>query len=125
MEKTICIDGQDYKFKATAATPRVYRLAFGRDIYLDTTQLFEEMSSEQPLSVESLNTFENIAFCMNSQAEGREMKRESIEKDMSDWLDQFETFSIYKILPQLIELWKLNTEQSVNPKNQAARPSDQ
>ena len=80
MEKTICIDGQDYKFKATAATPRVYRLAFGRDIYLDANKLFEDMSSEQPMSVESLNAFENIAFCMNSQAEGRELKRESIEK---------------------------------------------
>jgi hypothetical protein len=125
MEKTICIDGQDYKFKATAATPRVYRLAFGRDIYLDTTQLFEDMSSDKPLSVESLNAFENIAFCMNSQAEGRELKRESIEKDMNEWLDQFETFSIYKILPQLIELWKLNTEQTVKPKNQVARPNDQ
>lgn len=116
MEKTIVIDGKEMKFKATAATPRVYRQAFGRDIYIDAQSLYKSMDAGVDLSVDSLNAFENIAFCMNSQAEGRELKRESIEKDMEEWLEQFETFSIYKILPQLIELWKLNTEQKSVPK---------
>ena len=33
-----------------------------------------------------------------------------------DWLDQFNTFSIYEILPQIIELWGLNVEQQVASK---------
>jgi hypothetical protein len=33
-----------------------------------------------------------------------------------DWLDQFNTFSIYEILPQIIELWGLNVEQQVTSK---------
>lgn len=124
MEKTIVIDGKELKFKATAATPRVYRQAFGRDIYIDAQMLFEAISKEESFSVEVLNAFEDIAFCMNSQAEGRELKRESVEKEMDEWLENFETFSIYKILPQLIELWQLNTEQKSTPKKEAARQND-
>lgn len=125
MEKAISIDGIVVNFKATASTPRVYRQAFGRDIYVDMTRLFEEMSSDEDMSADSLFAFENMAFCMNSQAEGRELKRETVEKDMEEWLDQFSTFSIYRIIPQLMDLWRLNTEQTVKPKNQVARPKDQ
>ena len=125
MEKTITIDGQNIKFKATASTPRVYRQAFGRDIYLDMTSLYEAMSKGEELSVSNLEAFENMAFCMYAQAEGIELKREIIEKEMTDWLDRFSTFSIYKIVPELMDLWRLNTEQTVKPKNQVARPKDQ
>lgn len=125
MEKTITIDGKDYKFKATASTPRVYRQAFGRDIYVDITTLITGFNSDEDLPISALDAFENVAYCLNSQAEGRELKRESIEKDMNEWLDQFDTFSIYKILPQLMELWRLNTEQTSTPKNQVARQKDQ
>lgn len=125
MEKAISIDGMVVNFKATAATPRVYRQAFGRDIYLDMNRLFEEMSTDSDISMESLEAYENMAYCMNSQAEGRPLKRETIEEDMAEWLDQFATFSIYKIIPQLMDLWKLNTEQTVKPKNQPARQKDQ
>lgn len=116
MEKTINIDGKDIKFKATAATPRVYRQSFGRDIYLDTQKLWADMESDSDISVDSLNAFENIAFCMAMQAEGIKLEREEIADKMDEWLDQFDTFSIYRILPQLIELWRLNTEQTITPK---------
>ena len=125
MEKTITIDGKDYKFKATASTPRVYRQALGRDIYVDISSLISAIGTDEDLPISALDAFENVAFCLNSQAEGRELKRESIEKDISEWLDQFETFSIYRILPQLMELWRLNTEQTVEPKNQVARPNEE
>lgn len=125
MEKSIEIDGKVVKFKATAATPRVYRQAFGRDIYLDLTTLYENIRKSDDLSVESLEIFENVAFCMNAQAEGRELKRENVETEMENWLDTFSTFSIYKIVPELMELWRINTEQSVQPKNQVARQNDQ
>lgn len=125
MEKTIIIDGQEIKFKATASTPRVYRQAFGRDIYIDMTTLYESMEKGDILSVSNLEAFEDMAFCMYAQAEGIELKREIIEKEMMDWLDRFSTFSIYKIVPELMDLWRLNTEQKVKPKNQVAQPNDQ
>lgn len=116
MEKTININGKDIKFKATASTPRVYRQAFGRDIYLDMTTLYDELSNGETLSVEVLNTFENIAFCMAMQAEGVKLQREEVEVKMEEWLDGFDTFSIYQIVPQLMDLWRLNTEQTITPK---------
>lgn len=125
MEKTISIDGKDLKFKATANTPRVYRQAFGRDIYTDISVLIAGFNSDEPLPITALDVFENVAYCLNSQAEGREMNRESLEKDMAKWLDQFETFSIYRILPQIMELWRSTNEQTSVPKNQAARQNDQ
>lgn len=116
MVKTIQIDGKEIEFKATAATPRVYRQAFGRDIYIDLTTLYEDMSKDEPLSVESLSTYENISFVMAMQAEGKAINRETVNEDMNEWLDQFDTFSIYKIVPQIMELWRLNTEQTATPK---------
>lgn len=116
MTKAIQIDGKEIQFKATAGTPRVYRRAFGRDIYIDLTTLYEDMSKGETLSVESLSTFENISFIMAMQAEGKEIERENVEEEIAKWLDQFETFSIYKVVPQIMELWRLNTEQTVKPK---------
>lgn len=35
-----------------------------------------------------------------------------------EWLEQFQTFSIYQILPAILELWNLNEEtQSKAKKN--------
>ena len=33
-----------------------------------------------------------------------------------EWLDGFNTFSIYQVLPQLIELWGLNVQTDVSAK---------
>lgn len=125
MVKTIQIDGKEIEFKATAATPRVYRQAFGRDIYIDLTTLYEDMSKGESLSVESLSTFENISYVMAMQAEGKTINRETVNEDMNEWLDRFDTFSIYKVVPQIMELWRLNTEQTIEPKNPHALPNDQ
>jgi hypothetical protein len=33
-----------------------------------------------------------------------------------EWLEDFNTFSIYQVLPQIIELWGLNIESEVKSK---------
>lgn len=40
----------------------------------------------------------------------------SIPDTPEEWLDQFNTFSIYQVLPQLIELWGLNVKTEVESK---------
>ena len=40
----------------------------------------------------------------------------SIPDTPEEWLDQFNTFSIYQVLPQLIELWVLNVKTEVESK---------
>jgi hypothetical protein len=58
----------------------------------------------------SLELFENIAWLMAKH------QNPDVPDTPEDWLDQFNTFSIYEILPQIIELWGLNVEQQVTSK---------
>ena len=114
LTKTIEIDGKEVIFKASAAIPRIYRIKFGRDIYKDLAKLEncvsknKEESSE--IDIPSLEMFENIAYVMAKHADP------SIPDTPDEWLDNFNTFSIYQILPQLIELWGLNVRTDVEAK---------
>ena len=45
----------------------------------------------------------------------------SIPNTPEEWLDGFNTFSIYQVLPQLIELWGLNVQTDVEAKKNFAR----
>ena len=40
----------------------------------------------------------------------------NIPGNIDDWLDQFEMFSIYEILPEILELWGTNLETEVESK---------
>ena len=112
--QTINIDGKDVKFKASAAIPRIYRLKFQRDIYKDLAQLEKAVSSndegESSLDMFSLEMFENIAYIMAKHADN------NIPDNPEDWLDEFSTFSIYQVLPELIKLWGLNVQTQVESK---------
>ena len=37
--------------------------------------------------------------------------------DALEWVDSFETFSIYQILPEIVNLWYENEKQISKPKN--------
>ncbi len=120
IKKTITIDGIEVPFKASAAVPRLYRLKFSRDIYKDFASLQKNVKGsdegESTLDIESLEVFENVAYIMAKHADP-----ENIPDDPDDFLEQFNTFSIYEILPQLIELWGLNTATQVESKKNIAR----
>ena len=112
--KSFEIDGKQVAFKASAAIPRIYRMKFQRDIYKDLKELEKSMgeNSEESshLDMFSLEMFENIAFVMAKHADA------SIPNTPEEWLDGFNTFSIYQVLPQLIELWGLNVKTDVEAK---------
>ena len=120
IKKNIVIDGREIPFKASAAVPRLYRLKFGRDIYKDfaslQTNVEEEDAEKSGLDIESLEVFENIAFIMAKHADP-----DNVPDTPDDFLEQFNTFSIYEILPQLIELWGLNTATQIESKKNIAR----
>ena len=120
IKKNITVDGIEVPFKASAAVPRLYRLKFGRDIYKDFAALQSSVSKEDAensgLSIESLEVFENIAYVMAKHADN-----DTVPSSPDEWLEQFNTFSIYEILPQLIELWGLNIETQVEAKKNIAR----
>jgi hypothetical protein len=120
IKKIISIDGIEIPFKASAAVPRLYRLKFGRDIYQDFASLQKDVQngdeSNSGLNIESLEVFENIAFVMAKHADP-----ENVPDNPDEFLEQFNTFSIYEILPQLIELWGLNTATQIASKKNIAR----
>lgn len=121
MEKTLQIDDKQVKFKATAAIPRLYRIKFRRDILQDLGRLksayAKAVNEDEQFSVTDLEMFENCAYIMAKHAD------QSTPSTVEEWLDNFETFSIYMILPEILELWMLNEETIAESKkklNQAA-----
>ena len=109
--KKIVIDGQEVAFRASAAIPRIYRVKFHRDIYKDLRALEKAVGdnseSESNLDMFSLEMFENIAFVMAKHADP------TIPDTPEEWLDNFSTFSIYQVLPSIIELWGLNVQTDI------------
>ena len=114
MTKKIEIDGKEVTFKASAAIPRIYRLKFQRDIYRDLRELSKSVDEQNPeestLDTFSLEMFENIAYIMAKHADP------SIPDTPEEWLDGFNTFSIYQVLPEIIKLWGLNVQTDVDAK---------
>ena len=121
VRRNIEIDGKEVAFKASAAIPRIYRLKFQRGIYKDIAQLEKSLGDnteeESNLDLFSLEMFENIAFIMAKHADP------SIPDEVEDWLDEFNTFSIYQVLPQLIELWGMNIKTDAEAKKNFAQQS--
>ena len=120
--KNIEIDGRQVPFKASAAVPRIYRLKFGRDIFSDIDKLVAATqggdAEVSPRDVETLTIFEDVAYTMAKYADP------GAPETPEEWLDTFDMFSIYFILPQIIELWRLNTKVMVKSKKKAEKPPD-
>ena len=115
--KNIEIDGKTVPFKASAAIPRIYRLKFGRDIFSDIDKLVDATGGQNPnastLDINTLGLFEDVAYTMAKYADP------DVPDTPEEWLDGFDMFSVYLILPQIIELWRLNTNTQVESKKKA------
>ena len=115
LSKTVKIGDKEVTFKSSAAIPRMYRIKFGRDIFKDLTKLEKTYKDKGDgtvdMEIEDLEIFENVAYIMALHAD-----HESTPKEIGEWRDQFEMFSIYEILPEILELWGSNLFTDVNAK---------
>ena len=106
---------KDVTFRASAAIPRIYRNKFHRDIYKDLHDLQKSIDENDPensaLDSFSLELFEDISYIMAKHADPQ-----GVPDTPDEWLDQFGTFSIYQVLPEIIELWGLNVQTQVESK---------
>ena len=120
IKKIITVDGIEVPFKASATLPRLYRAKFRKDIFKDfaalKTSVDESDAAESGLGIESLEVFEDLAWTMAKHADP-----ENVPDNPDDWLEQFNTFSIYEILPQLFELWGMNVEAQAQSKKSLAQ----
>lgn len=121
LEKTIEISGKPVTFRSSAAIPRIYRIKFKRDIFKDLTKLEKsyrnKAKNSEDLEIDDLGIFENVAYIMAYHADP------TIPKTIDEWLDQFEMFSIYQVLPEILELWGSNLVTDVQAKKDLAEVS--
>lgn len=114
MEKIININGKDIRMKSTAGTFTRYRMTFKSDLLKDLVNLkerFEKVnnSENEQFRILDLQMFEQIAWALAKTADNSILPIEN-------WLDEFETFDIYKIMPEMMELLLDNMQQDTNQK---------
>ena len=118
LEKTVTISGKEIKFRSSATIPRLYRAKFKRDIFKDLSRLessVKKKTADGSFEIEDLEIFENVAYIMAYHAD------HTIPESIDEWLDQFEMFSIYEVLPEILELWGQNLMTDVvSKKNKTA-----
>lgn len=117
MEKTVTINGREYRMRASALIPRLYRYRFRRDMIADMRRLQkaynkamalppdadEDAKLDAQFSALDLEIFENCAWLFMRHA------GEAIPDTPEDWLDGVEgVFSVYEILPVVLDLWNGN-----------------
>lgn len=85
--------------------------------YADNIAYYNDEESSS-LDLFSLEMFENIAYIMAKHAHP-----DQVPDTPDEWLENFNTFSIYQILPQLIELWGLNVQTEVEARKNLAKVS--
>ena len=73
--------------------------------------LTPKKDSDEDLDIIDLQIFEDVAYIMARHADP-----EMPEKTADDWLDTFNMFSVYAILPHILELWAMNTKQTSQSK---------
>ena len=79
----------------------------------------EEIAKQNPEELEKsvdfgeMNTeaLENIAYIMAYHAD-----RENTADNIEDWLAQFGIMSLVSVLPQILELWGINTQSTSDVK---------
>ena len=110
--KTLTIDDKQVTFAASAAVPRLYRCRFNRDLFHDLKTL-GTASDGKSYDVESLEVFENVAYIM---AKAADRGKDAIPDTPEEWLESFNMFSIYEVLPELLDMWNISTRGLQNPK---------
>ena len=122
IKREIEICGKSVPFRSSATIPRLYRAKFKRDIFKDLSKLESSFTGKQKegveLQIDDLEIFENVAYIMAYHADN------SIPPTIEEWLDQFEMFSIYEVLPQILELWGDNMVTDVTAKKRLAEVSE-
>ena len=137
MIREMDVNGIVCRFKSSAAVPRMYRIKFGRDLFQDLNMLRKQLEKNKKLKQmteengelvvdqdeddisefppKMLEIFENVAFIMHKHGD------KSQPEDIDDWLEQFETFDIYEVLPTILEMWSFENKGLSVPKKKSGR----
>lgn len=124
IEKKIEVDGKEMTLRSSALIPRLYRAYIGRDVVRDmrrladsykrVNELREDATEEERAAAQfdavDLEVFENIAWIMLKHG------GEDVGEDPDTWLLSLDgAFSVYEILPTILELWNFNNRTTSKP----------
>ena len=120
------IFGTDRKLKMSAATPRIYRAKFGKDIIVQMDAMYERLSNEGKkkdekkkddsvsFTPEELEMMENLIFVCNRQAEPEQ------PEDIFEWLASYEIGAITGTYGTIMKMWEDNLHQTSTSKKKTA-----
>jgi hypothetical protein len=130
----INVDGKMLAFKASGMTQITYDSLFRgrnflndimslRDIRSDIDAAGDDMTKVN-ISTDDLRVFANVCYTMRYQAmSSSEKKAFRIKYPTAyDWLDALNTFDIYTILPQVMDLWHLDSISTSKLEEKKAKP---
>jgi hypothetical protein len=130
----INVDGKMLAFKASGMTQITYDSLFRgrnflndimslRDIRSDIDAAGDDMTKVN-ISTDDLRVFANVCYTMRYQAmSSSEKKAFRIKYPTAyDWLDALNTFDIYTILPQVMDLWNLDSVSTSKLEEKKAKP---
>lgn len=139
MEKILEIEeGRSCNFKASALSPIQYnRLFKGRDFLRDMEAMSEkaqEMKEDEgrvSMSGENYEQFARMAYLFAYQGLAptptQTQEQKAFLKEYPNpwtWIDTFNTFSIYRLLPEIIELWYGGDVRLVKEKKEEPAPQE-
>lgn len=116
MQSTIMLDGgKEVKLAANAATPFRFKQLFGKDLL----RLFNDSSKNESEMVDLADTITELAFIMNSQAEGRDMNRLSLDEFYS-WLEDYEPMDFIVKSQEVVNVYLSSTQVSAESKKKTS-----
>ena len=114
LKKTIKVGDKEVAFRSSATVPRLYCAKFKRDIFKDLAKLENSYKGSkeegEEFAIDDLEIFENVAYIMAYHADN------TIPSNIDNWLDQFDMFSIYEVLPEILALWGTNLITDIDSK---------
>lgn len=132
MQKIIEIEeGRSFNFKASAFSPIMYNKLFpGRDFLKDMECLKEKNDEEDnSFNMEHYEHFVRVAYTFAYQGLAPTPRKTKEQEEFREkypdpwtWIDSFRTFSIYEILPEIIDLWYTNEKKVAESKNREPAP---
>lgn len=138
MEKIIRFEeGRSYRCRASAFTPIQYGKLFpGHDYLRDIERMYDknkdlEDGREPSFTTADYEMFVQLTYVfvyqgLSESPRVNDAQREFLEQypDPWTWIDSFDSFSIYEILPEITELWIGNEKVASKAKNQNPAPPE-
>ena len=120
MLRTIKVGNQEMDFKASAATPILYKKLFGTDLILELTKMTKLKTQEEQATVMSdlVSQMAYIMYCEASMSASELFTRLKFEGYI-EWLSKFEnTNDILSKGAEFIALYQGNTKVNSEAKNE-------